>query len=86
MSEFPPDLTAAPTYSEPVEPTHVHPDGRRTWWLTQDIRVTVYPAGHPHPFGYIQINDGAHQRLDSRCLETCNGAEVYLTPPVPGAA
>ncbi len=80
------DLTPVPSMFEPVPPTHVHADGRRTWWLTEQTSVTIYPEIHPHPFGYVVVRDRSHQRLDSRCLQVRDAAEVYLTPPRPDVA
>jgi hypothetical protein len=74
MPEPTPDLTSAPTYFELVGPVLPPADGRRTWRLTEDVRVTI------HPNGRIEITDSARRLFDVRNRPTRRGTEVDLVP------
>jgi len=69
-----PDLTPATTYLELVEPTWTHTDGRRTWRLTEDVRVTIYPDEQ------INVTDRARRLFNVRNWPTRRGTEVHLVP------
>jgi len=57
-----------------VEPTLTAADGRRTWRLTEDVQVTIYPNGR------ISVTDRSRPAFDVRNHPSRRGTQVDLVP------
>ncbi|MGY1712607.1 hypothetical protein ACI8AC_24165 [Geodermatophilus sp. SYSU D00758] len=69
-----PELRPTPTYFQLAKPTVTHPDGRRSWRLTDDVRVTVYPSGR------IEFIDSAGRPFEVRTWHNRRGTQIELVP------